>query len=681
MCLRGDVLLLEGMRMLGLYYISKELKDANAVENLEDWYLALRQEKPYELFPYLVEDSGKIEKVYILEMVTEDLVRLSVQDVTVHGRSGGCAAEKLPFIKPSGSQSPQVGPVIKRTYSRDKGAGPSEKILHTTMTYFKEVAASSKPWSRYFNEVVTILQCKEIQLLDGSKLNWADNKYINILACAVDKIGPQTNTVFLTIRTSDGKLPGEQPVYIRYLLEEKLAGERYVTKNAPAMEKQTCHLCSQENIKVYPNGLKGAGINIKNPDRIGAFPGIDAAQAWKGFGICGACADLLGIYKNHVLKKGGVKKDKIPFTAEVAGEKALIVPSFLPNVSQESGLQLLEQVTSYIQSMNDNVVFDEDWLLDLLKDEKAILNLQILWLDIGQNLENIRGMISHVLPSRLRQLSELNNESQDWKHSLFPVIQIADAQVNLAPNLSLRALKPLFQRPGGRKAKAVNASIRLFQLRRLLAECIYHGVLMEEERFWEEFLLTARWYWVEAIQKSSGEYGLLYEGLGQNGPYLTAAGWIKYMNWWLYYLRKVGVFKMSTSYFEPSMAELKPFFGPESGIDSPDKAYAFLLGILYGKVLQVQGAKGVNVGANALTWLKRLTLRGRDLPELYNKIREKNFAYEIEKNEKVRQLITEIGLLGVRLGEHISLNDVQTSYYLLLGQSMTNTIIPKKEKE
>lgn len=670
--------MLEGMRMLGLYYLREELRDAYVVMNLENWYLALRQNKPYELFPYLVEDSGRVEKVFILEKITEDNALLSVQDVTVHNRGGGCAAEKVPFIKPSGSQSAQVGPVIKRTYSKDKGAGPSDKILQTTTTYFEEVAVSSKPWGKYFKEVLKVLQCKEIQLLDGSKLNWANNKYKNILACAVDKIGPQTSTVFLTIRTPDGKLPGEQAVYIQYLLEEKLAGGRYVTNNAPAMEKQTCYLCNQENVTVYSNGLKGAGINIKNPDRIGAFPGIDAAQAWKGFGICGACADLLGVYKNHVLKKGGIRKDKIPFTAEVAGEKALIIPSFLPNISPESGIQLLNQVTRYIKSMSDDVAFNEDWLLDLLKDEKTILNLQILWLDIGQNLENIRGMIAQVLPSRLRQLSELNNESQCWNHALFPVIKLADAQISLVPNLSMRALRPLFQRPGGRKAKAVNASIRLFQLRRLLAECIYHGVLMEEERFWEEFLLTARWYWVEAIQKSNGEHGLLYEGLGKNGPYLSIAGWIKYMNWWLYYLRKVGVFKMATSYFEPSMSELKPYFGPESGIDSPDKAYAFLLGILYGKVLQVQGAKGVNVGANALTWLKRLTLKGKDLPELYNKIREKSFAYEIEKNEKIRQLIVEIGLLGVRLGDRISLDDVQTSYYLLLGQSMTNTIIPKK---
>ena len=135
---------------------------------------------------------------------------------------------------------------------------------------------------------------------------------------------------------------------------------------------------------------------------------------------------------------------------------------------------------------------------------------------------------------------------------------------------------------------------------------------------------------------------------------------------------------MGETPFQPTLDELKPFFGPETGIDSDGKAFAFLLGALYGKVLQVQGARGVNVGANALTWLKRLTLRGRDLPELYVKIREKLLAYETERSSKVRDLIGEIGLLGARLGTAIDLDDITTCYFLLLGQSVSTKILPKK---
>ena len=132
---------------------------------------------------------------------------------------------------------------------------------------------------------------------------------------------------------------------------------------------------------------------------------------------------------------------------------------------------------------------------------------------------------------------------------------------------------------------------------------------------------------------------------------------------------------MEGDFYEPKMDDLKPYFGPESGIDSPEKAYAFLLGVLYGKVLQVQGAKGVNVGANALTWLKRLTLKGRDLPSLYIKIRGKLLAYETEKSAEVRELIAEIGDLGCKLGDNMELDEMPTNYYLLLGQSLTTTIL------
>ena len=137
---------------------------------------------------------------------------------------------------------------------------------------------------------------------------------------------------------------------------------------------------------------------------------------------------------------------------------------------------------------------------------------------------------------------------------------------------------------------------------------------------------------------------------------------------------------MEEIFYEPKMEQLKSFFGPESGIDSPQKAYVFLLGVLYGKVLQVQGAKGINVGANALTWLKRLTLKGSDIPGLYIKIRQKLLAYETEKSPQVRDLITEIGRLGSQLGDKIELDETSTNYYLLLGQALTTTILPKKEE-
>jgi CRISPR-associated protein Csh1 len=94
----------------------------------------------------------------------------------------------------------------------------------------------------------------------------------------------------------------------------------------------------------------------------------------------------------------------------------------------------------------------------------------------------------------------------------------------------------------------------------------------------------------------------------------------------------------------------------------------------------VQGARGVNVAANALTWLKRLSLSGQDLPELYTKVREKLLVYNTESREDVAAIIQELGALGVQLGTP-KLSKTDANYYLLLGQSMTKTLIPAKEKQ
>ena len=137
---------------------------------------------------------------------------------------------------------------------------------------------------------------------------------------------------------------------------------------------------------------------------------------------------------------------------------------------------------------------------------------------------------------------------------------------------------------------------------------------------------------------------------------------------------------MPEASYQPESELLKPYF-EESGIDTNQKAFAFLVGILYGKVIQVQGKRGVNVGANALTWLRRLTLTGEDLPDFYCKVREKLLAYGTEGNKNVREVLREVGCLGTRIGDNFNLDQTTTCYFLLLGQSVTVDILPSQNTE
>ena len=96
--------------------------------------------------------------------------------------------------------------------------------------------------------------------------------------------------------------------------------------------------------------------------------------------------------------------------------------------------------------------------------------------------------------------------------------------------------------------------------------------------------------------------------------------------------------------------------------------------------MKSQAARKVNVQANALSWLRRGTLAGRDLPELYAKVRQKLLEYQIEGNREVREVVTELSRLGAKLGEGIELNSPQTMYFLLLGQALVSDILPSKNE-
>ncbi len=661
----------DAIRTLALDYLFVKLENREPPENLEYWYQTLRKDSLERLFPYLVEDTEKVGKVYVIRKdENSGCAEVYIRDMTSD------ISKYLPFFKPTGSQGGQIGPVIKRNFSKQKGVSPSAKILNTTMKDFRELADSDKPWALYFKEIVAVLETERIKMPDGTMIDYKTKNYESVLECVAREIGEIKDTVIVTVEDAQKNLPGQRPEYLQYLMNEKLAGDRYLTSDLQAV-KSECPLCSTTDIDVFPNALKGAGFNILNMDRIGVFPSIDKSQAWKGFSLCTSCADLLYVYKNHVLKKIGSKKNRIPFTAKIAGETALIIPFCTFNAKDRQNL--LKDVNQFIKNIPDDVEENEEKLLDILKDEKALLNLMFLWAELGQNLENVTGVLTDVLPSRLKELSHFNEKAKEWKHPLFPEVRLS-GKFNMQADLSLKALNPLFYRPGGKRAKNINASRKLFQMKRLVAAAVYHKTRIPEKLFRNEILTTAQWWWLEAI-KSGKANGLLYEGTGKKGGFLTAAGWIRHLAWWLYYFRKLEVLEMEEHFFQPEMEVLKPYFGNESGINSPEKAYAFLIGVLYGKLLEVQGARGVNVGSNALTWLKRLTLKGKDIPELYVKIREKLLAYESEKSQKIRELIFEIGKLGVKLGDSIDLNETQTNYYLLLGQSMTRTILKKEESK
>jgi len=660
------------MRTLAMDHLFQKIEEDDPPDNLEIWYQNIRNNSLEELFPFLVEDTGRIEKVFIIHKSDDkDFVQVRIEEMRPE------ISCYLPFVKNPGSRNAQIGPVFKRNYNKNK-ISPSKETINSTIKYFKSLAESDKLWSAYFKEIFTILKTPKIKM-NGAVINW-ETEYESLLECVIQEIGQLKKTAIVTVEDSTGKLPGQRPDYLKYLLEDKLAGNRYLTKKIQAKEDSACPLCGTKT-KLFPNALKGAGLNLLNMDRLGAFPGIDKSQAWKGYALCVSCADLLYVYKNHVLKKTGPKKDRIPFSSKIAGDRAIIIP--FSTVDARARQELLTDVKQFIRNIPDDVEEDEETLLDILKDEKALLSLTFLWADIGQNLEKVRWMLTDVPPSRLRELSQINEQAEEWKHPLFPELSI-DGKFNMKPDLSLRALFPMFHRPG-KKAKDANQSKKLFQLKRLVASAVYHKAEMPEKLFWNEILTTAQWWWLDTIERGD-TYGLLYEGKGKKGPYLTAAGWVRNLAWWLYYFKQAGALDMENEFYEPEWEELRPYLGGESGIDKKEKAFAFLLGVVYGRLIFVQEMAGVRV--SVLNWVRRFTIDGKDLPELCKKILAKLLEYRHIPDEKIRKLFTkkyykaveELALIGDSLGDKIDLSSNLTCYYLLLGLSLSNKILKKREE-
>jgi CRISPR-associated protein Csh1 len=629
----------------------------------------IRQQHAKELTSYLVEDSGKIARVYVLKPTKTEHVRLYSLELDEQ------RAKRLPFAKPSGNNSPAIGPVIKRTTDSKKNPpfGPKPRTLNTTLKAFQAQANTPSPWQTYFQEVVDVLD-NPLLLFEGETYPIPEDS--NMLIKAVELIGAYENTtVFLTVATlveEEECWPGDRPEYHDYLAHE-LAERKYVTKKTPVLEQSTCSFCGKQNVSIYSNAVKGAGINVGNTDRASAFAGMKKENAWKNYGLCLDCADLLYVFKNHTLPK---------LVSRVAGEKALLLPCLLG--TELDPVQFMLQWQKYLdktkgEALNKNV--ETELLEDFFKEQDdAHLVIQIIWASFGQYMEEVNGYITDVLPSRLNQLSKLNAQANNWQSMVFPNYVLDETRFELHLNMLL----PLFKRPGGKRAEKVNKNKRFSELRQQLTAKIYHGEPLDDNgvHLWQEFMITARWYLADILKRGDA-YGLYHEGYNEKKQrkYWTFAGWIRHLARFLHYLEQTGVLPMtteSTLTFKPEMPKLKDIFAQGAGINSDEKAFAFLVGILYGKLLQVQHGKKVNVIANTLPWLKRLQLAGKDLPELYTKICHKFLVYEHQVKETT-QVIQETARVGKIVGDEIKLDITQTCYFLLLGQALAVDVLPSKD--
>lgn len=641
--------MLEAMSQLALDFLREQLK-ADKDSDPWEWYLEAREQP--ELARYFLEPAREsmAPNYYVLRPDSEESDTAILEQREFISE---VSEALLPWFKIPGPMSGDAS-VTKRNVNK----GPGPKVTKQTFTRLRDEAEGGGAWSQHFRDAYETFNRKKV------RFNGAEHDGWNALDIAIGIIPEDRSTCLLTFANGQGLLPGEDESYAWYL-NEKLPLHKYTTKESPTVDGESCSLCSRVTT-LYPNALPGAGLNLSNADRAGVFPGLNKRHPWKKFALCAPCADLLFVFSYRVQSR---------FIGRVAGGKALLVP--YTTIDPAKRKKFMEHTRTYVQTSSEGqpIVRQEDRLLRLADEEDAITTITILWAEFGQVLDNVSGIVSDVLPSRLRTISEVSNEVRDTDSSAFPEFPCFDFDI------AFNHLGQLLRRPGGKRTEKANNGTRLFDLRRDIAANTYHGEVIPTERFWEEVREISEAYLIDALK--SGSFGLISEGVSKKGDrYLTMAGWVRHLCKFIYFLRRLEVYpQMDDWRYEAHNERLKEFFTDSdgrTGIDNPEKAYAFLLGALFGKLIQVQAGRGVNVGSNALTWLRRLTLSGRDLPELYVRVREKLLTYGTESNANVREVIEELGHLGRTLGMDIKLSQTETGYFLLLGQSLSRTIMPAR---
>lgn len=656
--------MLETMRQLAVQHLYEDL---DGTGDPEAWYRDTHAHRLAVLLPYLTEEAREsmAGNYYVLSAEPDDPAMAVLEGREFAGERDG---PLLPFVKPSGSQSGAVGPVLKRT-AGSKGPGPSPKILKTTLDGFQKRAESDAPWASYFADCLAVCRRTRLrfqgQLIEGSEETPA-------LLLAVSHI-PETKTCFLAVADRHGRLPGACDDYMTYLLR-MLAGVKYTTAESIAHQGR-CHLTGQEGT-VYPNALKGAGLNLTNADRVGVFSNLSSDNAWKRYALSLAAADALYTFYFHC---------RLSYIAPVAGRNALLLPALHGYLNAGSRQRFMRGFRAYqdaLRARSGGVANREEQLEYLAGQGESVAGLTVVWASFGQNMEDVQGMIEDVLPSRLGAISRVMTAAQGEDSLYFPAQPISSL------DLGFNHVFALLRGPRGWRGAGGADSRALFALTVTLAEAAYHSRPIPLARLLGEGVRVARIY-LKVIEHDAAHRTRQAYREGAAGKDLTLAGWVKHFARLLYFFRELEGGEMSdtdmAATYTPTRSELAPFFAEGrrvAGLNSDAKRWCFLLGALFGRLLYMQDQRGVNTG-KALGWLKGGALMARDLPGLFNKVYDKILEYRHDTDGRVRKtargrateaLVGEIGALGARLGTTISLTQDEATYFLLLGLANSKTL-------
>ena len=472
------------------------------------------------------------------------------------------------------------------------------------------------------------------------------------------------------------KINGEYNAEIIELLDFALENKPktiYQTKEAESfmLNGIKCSLCEKE-VELFPNVLSrdGVGINIGNVDKPGFFPGVARENAGKGFPICAPCAEALYVAKFHVFPD---------LKQSISGHRALIIPHLLESEDKEEGLEIVKWALKLLRREVGGAGLTEAGILKDLAENKGIATVTFMIGDVdGQSVENIKKVIPDVLPSRLSKIAEAIAEVNKI-HDNYPAGHPWKSKkyVPLSGNLGIikYALGSPQKSGGGRRPPFKASTVDTLDL--------LNAIFLKREYSLKALL-------AEFSSKLSYDFLGALSDDDKNQPIYSIQNNVANMVHLLLFLDQLEVIEMEsgknfvTKYLEENdgLKPLNDFLSAEAkGLNTKERQYAFLTGLLFGKLVSIQLARGVS--ANALKWLKGLQLSPQDLMEIFVKTRIKLDDYSTPKSawsKEMNGVAEAIAGLGADISEW-NIKRKEIPYNLCLGQSLSRYYLPSKGKD
>lgn len=643
--------MLGAIRNLGILKMIEVLDfDTDALDSVSS-YLEQRDEsvekKEYAKLQF---ESINSEKIGIFSIDNDGKIRFQVENVSDD-------SWKYLFLK-TASQGTYITPTWK----------DSEVKLKRTIAKFIEESENNN--SDWLQMAVKIFTANDIEI---SKLDETGESSKKSFPETMKWAKEERNIKVFSI-----KIDGNYNADDKELLETALLNKPrtiYQTDRSKSFMSPNvkCSLCGTET-ELYPNVLSGVGINIANVDKLVFFPGIDADNSSKGFPICAPCAEALYAAKFHVLNSTSELRQNI------SGHQSLIIPHVVRSENKNDDLVIIKDTLKRLRKDISGQEAAEKNLIKDLSQNKGISTVTFIMGDVaGQNIENIRKIIPDVLPSRLSEIAKAMADTNSAYESLPSEHPLKFEQVIRPVDGNLRIIQDVLGMP--KYMKPIKGKRAPFKSLRIDSLDLLNAIFLKKEYPLDDLI-------VEFSSKLS------YDFLGaisnsDKAQIYSIKNNISKMVYLLFFLEITGVIKMDQGknfvgkYLEnhEGLKQLNDFLSNESkGLNTKEKEYAFLVGLLFGKLVSIQMAK--QVSCNALKWLKGLQLSQQDLMEIFVKTKSKLDDYSVPKSawsDEMRGVAEAIGGLGADIDKW-DISRKEIAFYLSLGQSLSGFYLPSKSK-